>query len=70
MRIKNRLKKTMIFIYDNYISRMLFYINPKISPNIIFKHVFKRNINWNNPTNLQEKTFWLLLTQMFLYGHC
>jgi hypothetical protein len=63
MTIKKRIKNFAISIYEIYISRFLFYLNPRISPNIIFRHVFKRNINWSNPRNLQEKTLWLLFNK-------
>lgn len=61
MELKIIIKKKLIQVYENYICRMLYNINPKISANINFRHVFKRNINWNNPKNLIEKINWLQL---------
>lgn len=37
----------------------------------IFRRFFHRNINWENPTNLQEKTYWLLYnTNTDLWTRC
>lgn len=35
--------------------------NPKVIANKTYKSVFKKDINWNNPTDLVEKTQWLQL---------
>lgn len=47
-------------IYGYYYFRIIYAISPKWGANIIFKRFFNRNINWKNPKNLQEKTYWLL----------
>lgn len=45
--------------------------NIKAIPNKIFKKVFGRDINWDNPTNLIEKIYWLqLYTDTSLWTKC
>lgn len=61
MELKIIIKNKLIQVYENYICRMLYNINPKISANISFRHVFKRNIDWENPKDLIEKINWLQL---------
>lgn len=49
----------------------LFKYNIKAIPNSIFKKVFRRDINWNNPVNLVEKIYWLQIhSDITLWTKC
>lgn len=47
-------------LYGYYYFRAIYKISPKYGANMIFRRFFHRDINWDNPQNLQEKTYWLL----------
>lgn len=61
-------------IYKEYIyqlNRLIYMISPRLSANKAFKHFYKRNIDWNNPTNVNEKIFWLQFnTDTSLWTRC
>ena len=59
MKQKLFIKKILVQVYVKYLSRILYCINPKINANISYRHFFKKNIDWKNPKNLIEKTYWL-----------
>ena len=57
-------KDFIISIYREYLyhrNKLLCKINPKLAANIVYKKVFGRNINWENPKNLIEKIAWMQL---------
>lgn len=45
--------------YRNFRANILGRLCPKYLANSIFKSRFKRNINWNNPQDLNEKIQWM-----------
>lgn len=47
-------------LYGHYYFRAIYNISPKYGASKIFRRFFHRGINWDNPKNLQEKTYWLL----------
>jgi len=47
-------------LYGYYYFKAIYNISPKYGASKIFKRVFKRGIDWDNPKLLQEKTYWLL----------
>ncbi len=45
--------------------------DPRINANRVYRSVFKKNINWDNPQNLIEKIYWLqLFTDTTLWTKC
>ncbi len=70
------LKRTWIYRnlylkYAYYRDVLLFHISPKLSANLIFKKAFGRNINWDNPSNIIEKTIWMQFnTDTSLWSRC
>jgi len=58
-------------LYGHYYFRIIYGISPRWGADLIFKRFFHKKINWNNPKNLQEKTYWLLFnTNTDLWSHC
>lgn len=56
---------------DWIITKHLINKDVKIIPNNIYKRVFDKNINWDNPTNLIEKIYWMqLYTDTSLWTKC
>lgn len=47
-------------LYGYYYFKTVYDISPKYGASMIFRRFFHRGINWNDPKNLQEKTYWLL----------
>lgn len=57
--------------YDNMRLRQLAKQDPRLVANRIYKEVFHKNINWEHPTNLIEKIYWLqLFTDTTLWTLC
>ena len=58
-------RENLKFIYGIYRkyrrirAKFIGRINPKFLANDIFRNRFHRNIDWNNPTDLNEKIQWL-----------
>lgn len=66
--MKNWIRKVL---YGHYFFRTLYAISPKMGASYIFRRFFHRGINWDNPKNLQEKTYWLLYnTDTSLWTRC
>lgn len=64
MKEKIKKNKFIIYLYREYLylrNKLLCKINPKLAANIVYKKVFGRNINWENPQNLIEKIAWMEL---------
>lgn len=74
--MKHSLKdnKILISLYKEYLyfrNKLLCKINPKLAANVVYKKVFGRNINWDNPQNLIEKILWMeLYTDTSLWTKC
>lgn len=64
--MKSKLKKISPLLYQvrkyrNYMAKKQILKNPRVEANKTYKSVFGRDINWDNPTDLIEKTYWLQL---------
>lgn len=58
-------------LYGHYFFKALYTISPKMGASYIFRKFFHRSIDWKNPKNLQEKTYWLLYnTNTELWTRC
>lgn len=58
-------------LYGHYYFKMIYDISPKWGADVIYKRFFHRKINWENPKNLQEKTYWLLFnTDTEMWSKC
>ena len=58
-------------LYGHYYFKIIYDINPKWGADLIYKRFFNRKINWENPKNLQEKTYWLLFnTNTEMWSRC
>lgn len=54
-----------------YRDRILAFLYPKVLANRTYKYIFKKDINWENPSNLIEKIYWLQLnTDTLLWTLC
>lgn len=66
--------KFILSVYKEYLyyrNKLLCKVNPKLAANIVYRKVFKRNINWEKPENLIEKIAWLELnTDTSLWTLC
>ncbi|MBQ8365439.1 MAG: hypothetical protein IJX41_06115 [Bacteroidaceae bacterium] len=60
-------KKKLVYYRD----WIMAHIYPKYLANQVYRYVFKKDINWKNPTNLIEKIYWLQLnTDTSLWTLC
>ena len=58
-------------IYRDWHFRYLSNRDPRKNANKIFKSIFHRNIDWNNPQTLEEKIYWLqMFTDTSLWTLC
>lgn len=74
--MKQILKNIKIFkyLYGIFIFQMHNYYfkkDPKKAANLVFKKIFKRDIDWDNPKNLIEKNHWMQFnTDTTLWSEC
>ena len=74
--ITNKIKsnKYIISIYkrfQNYKWYILYKINKKLPASLLYKKVFHKKIDWNNPVDLIEKIAWLeLYSDTSLWTEC
>ena len=74
--MKEKLKKSkfILSIYKDYLyyrNKFLCKINPKLAANLVYKRVFGKSINWENPLDLIEKISWMeLYTDTSLWTKC
>lgn len=66
MKFSNFVKKKKLLFwlwkkYDWYITKYQLKKDVKILPNKVYKRVFRKDINWDNPKSLIEKIYWLQL---------
>lgn len=67
IKVVKRVYLKLIYIYQSY----LFSKNPKRLANHSYKQIFKKDINWNNPQDLIEKTIWMQFnTDTSLWSMC
>lgn len=65
---KYRFIKRKLVYYRDWI---MAHIYPKYLANQVYRYIFKKDINWKNPTNLIEKIYWLQLnTDTSLWTLC
>ena len=74
--MKEKLKKSkfILSIYKDYLyyrNKFLCKTNPKLAANLVYKRVFGKSINWENPQDLIEKISWMeLYTDTSLWTKC
>ncbi len=56
---RTKLLKSMWINLASLNTRFFLRFNPKVIANSTYKSVYKKDINWDNPTDLVEKTQWL-----------
>lgn len=69
-----RKNKIILSLYKEYLylrNKLLCKINPQLAADIVYKKVFGRSINWENPQNLIEKISWMeLYSDTALWTKC
>ena len=53
--------KQMLKFRRQRVFRKMALQDPRINANRVYKHIFHKDINWENPQNLIEKIYWLQL---------
>ena len=63
--------KQMLKFRRQRVFRKMALQDPRINANRVYKHIFHKDINWENPQNLIEKIYWLqLFTDTTLWTKC
>ena len=72
LNIKQRLNNFMVYKrFADWCHRQAIKSNPQKEANRCYRMFFPKDINWENPRNIVEKTFWLLLhTDTSLWTEC
>lgn len=68
---KNYILTFFLQVYRTYNFRRIANRDPRKNANSVYKKVFNRDINWDNPKNLIEKIYWLqMYTDTSLWTMC
>lgn len=62
--------KKVYWFFKHYYKLYLSHYNRKKYADILFRDQFGRNIDWENPRDLNEKSNGLLTVPTLLCGHC